>query len=228
MTVSIDNLFIIKKSEFNQIILFIDPFFPLMFLVNSWFVGMLDAVFQATFLCTLLMFWISVYHALRQNERKFLTFYFPKMLILLPIWLCALVLATWEKLNELKDPTWIHFVDGNYGGFKNFFYISAVLYLIYLLVSMFSAYSDLRSMQYFDMRLKFLSLLMIFVMIITLMVTISRFGFGILEENFVGQLASSYKSSAHFMCFYGLLNFYVFTMSYVYSPSPVNGLLINS
>ena len=83
---------------------------------------------------------------------------------------------------------------------------------------MFSAYSDLRSMHYFDMRLKFLSLLMIFVISITVISTMSRFGFGIVEDNFVGQLATNYKSSAHFMCFYGMLNLYVITITYVYSP----------
>ena len=84
---------------------------------------------------------------------------------------------------------------------------------------MFSAYSDLRSMQYFDMRLKFLSLLMIFVMVVTLSTTLSRFGgIGIVEDNFVGQLATNYKSSANFMCFYGMINFYIITMAYVYSP----------
>lgn len=84
-------------------------------LVNSWFPGMLDAILQATFLCSLLMFWLCIYHGLRQNERKFLTFYLPKVIVIAPIWLCAIVLATWEKCNELRDPTYNHFVDtGNY------------------------------------------------------------------------------------------------------------------
>lgn len=90
---------------------FSDPVFPLVFLVNSWLPGMLDAIFQATFLCALLMFWLCIYHGLRQNERRFLRFYFPKLIVVLPIWLCAIVLATWEKCNELKDPTYSHFVD---------------------------------------------------------------------------------------------------------------------
>ncbi|CRK99945.1 CLUMA_CG013243, isoform B [Clunio marinus] len=202
-----------------MLILFNNPLFPLMFLCNSMIVGMIDALFQTTFLCALLLFWVTVYHALRQNLRSFFSFYLPKILILSPIWLCALTLATWEKCSELRDPTWIHFVDGNYGGFKTFFYISVAMYIIYLLFLIFSAYSDLRTMQYFDMRLKFLSLLMIFVMVVTVWTTISRFGgIGIVEDNFVGQLSTTYKSSAHFMCFYGMINFYIITMSYVYSP----------
>lgn len=42
-----------------------DPFFPLSFLVNSWFPGMLDDFFQSLFLCALLLFWLCVYHGIR-------------------------------------------------------------------------------------------------------------------------------------------------------------------
>jgi len=68
------------------------------------------------------------------------------------------------------------------------------------------------------MRLKFLTLLMLFVLSISITVTTCRFGFGILEDNFVASLNTTYRSSAQFMCFYGLLNFYLYTMAYVYSP----------
>lgn len=75
------------------------------------------------------------------------------------------------------------------------------------------------------MRLKFLTLLMIFVVSVTIALAMNRFGFGVLEDNFVASLTTTYKSSAQFMCFYGLLNFYLYTMAYVYSPSgrPVHG-----
>lgn len=78
------------------------------------------------------------------------------------------------------------------------------------------------------MRLKFLTLLMMFVMAMSLTVTYYRFGFGILEDNFVAKLTTTYNSSAQFMCFYGLLNFYLYTMAYVYSPSgrPVHGKFV--
>lgn len=76
-----------------------------------------------------------------------------------------------------------------------------------------------------DMRLRFLTLLMLCVLAISLAVTMCRFGFGILEDNFVARLNTTYKSSAQFMCFYGLLNFYLYTMAYVYSPNgrPLHG-----
>lgn len=77
------------------------------------------------------------------------------------------------------------------------------------------------------MRLKFLTLLMLFVIVVSLIVTACRFGFGVLEDNFVASLSTTYKNSAQFMCFYGLLNFYLYTMAYVYSPgNPIHGTYI--
>lgn len=46
-----------------------------------------------------------------------------------------------------------------------------------------------------------------------------RFGVGVLEDNFVAQLSTHYNNSSEFMSFYGLLNFYLYTMAYVYSPA---------
>lgn len=79
-----------------------------------------------------------------------------------------------------------------------------------------------------DMRLKFLTLLMLVVLSISLAITILRFGVGVLEDNFVAQLSTHYNSSAQFMSFYGLLNFYLFSMAYVYSPGTpsIHGKLI--
>lgn len=91
-----------------------------------------------------------------------------------------------------------------------------MVYLVYLIVT---AYSELRSMPYFDMRLKFVTLLMLIVMCVSLIITVLRFGIGALEDNFVSELSTQYESSAQFMAFYGLLNLYLYTMAYVYSPS---------
>ncbi|XP_044262247.1 transmembrane protein 181 [Tribolium madens] len=197
-----------------------NPVFPMMFLVNSWIPGMIDAIAQATFLCALLLFWLCIYHGLRQNERRILTFYFPKVFIVGMLWLPAIILATWEKYSELQDPTYNHVVDTpTFNTLKAFFFIFGVIYLVYLVILILKAYTELRSMPFFGLRLKFLTLLMIVVIAITFVITVLRFGVGILEDNFVAQLSTHYNSSAQFMSFYGLLNFYIYTMAYVYSPA---------
>lgn len=48
------------------LLLFNNPIFPMIFLVNSSVPAILDAIFQATFLCGLMFFWLSAYHGLRQ------------------------------------------------------------------------------------------------------------------------------------------------------------------
>ncbi|CAG9836454.1 unnamed protein product [Diabrotica balteata] len=200
-----------------------NPVFPMSFLINSWIPGMIDAMAQATFLCALLLFWLCIYHGLRQNERHFLTFYLPKVFIVAMLWFPAIILSTWDRINELEDPTYNHVVDtSNFYIVKAFFYIFGVVYLLYLSILILRAYTELRSMPFFGLRLKFLTLLMLVVLIISCVITVLRFGVGVLEDNFVAQLSTHYSNSSQFMSFYGLLNFYLYAMAYVYSPGNRN------
>ena len=61
---------------------------------------------------------------------------------------------------------------------------------------------------------------MVTVFSITTIVVVLRFGGDILQENFVAELSTNYQNSAEFVSIYGLINFYMFTMAFVYSPSP--------
>ena len=70
-----------------------------------------------------------------------------------------------------------------------------------------------------DLRLKFMTALMLIVLSISIAVTVLRFGSTALQDNFVSQLSTHYQNSAEFLAFYGLLNFYMYTMAFVYSPS---------
>ncbi|XP_050574610.1 transmembrane protein 181 isoform X3 [Bombus affinis] len=152
------------------LILYNNPLFPMTFLVNSWVPGMIDAILQTTFLCAVLMFWLCVYHGLRQ-------------------------------------------------GFKVFFFTVGGFYIAYLLLLILRAYSELRSMPYFDLRLRFLTLLAAVVSLVCGCVTARQFGAGIFEDSFASRLTTYYRSSAQFMALYGLLNFYLYTMAYVYAPA---------
>ncbi|XP_043270978.1 transmembrane protein 181 isoform X2 [Venturia canescens] len=201
------------------LIFYNNPMFPMTFLVNSWVPGMLDAILQTTFLCAILMFWLCVYHGLRQNERRLLTFYLPKIVVVGSLWGAALTLATWLRCTELEDPTYNYIVDtSNYYGFKVFFFTVGGVYIAYLFLLILRAYSELRSMPYFDLRLRFLTLLAGIVAIVCSIVTARQFGAGVLEDSFASRLSTYYKTSAQFMALYGLLNFYLYTMAYVYSP----------
>ncbi|XP_008310912.1 transmembrane protein 181 isoform X2 [Cynoglossus semilaevis] len=203
------------------LLLYNDPFFPLSFLVNSWFPGTLDAFFQALFLCSLLLFWLCVYHGIRvQGERKCLTFYLPKLIIVGLLWLSAVTLGIWQTVNELRDPTYQYKVDiANFQGMKIFFLIVVVLYILYLMFLILRACSELKNMPYSDLRLKFLTGLTFVVLVISMIILYLRFGAKALQDNFVAALSTHYQNSAEFLSFYGLLNFYLYTLAFVYSPS---------
>lgn len=202
------------------LLLYNDPFFPLSFLVNSWFPGMLDDLFQALFLCALLLFWLCVYHGIRvQGERKCLTFYFPKLLIVGLLWLASVTLGIWQTVNELRDPTYQYGIDTkHFQGMKIFFLVVAAVYILYLLFLVIRACSELRNMPYVDLRLKFLTALTFVVLLISIAILYLRFGVQI-QDNFVAELSTHYHNSAEFLSFYGLLNFYLYTLAFVYSPS---------
>ncbi|XP_063164054.1 transmembrane protein 181 isoform X1 [Candoia aspera] len=203
------------------LLLYNDPFFPLSFLINSWFPGMLDDLFQSLFLCALLLFWLCVYHGIRvQGERKCMTFYFPKLLIVGLLWLASVTLGIWQTVNELHDPTYQYEIDtNNFQGMKIFFLVVATVYILYLLFLIIRACSELRHMPYVDLRLKFLTALTFVVLIISIAIFYLRFGAQVFQDNFVAELSTHYHNSAEFLSFYGLLNFYLYTLAFVYSPS---------
>uniref|UniRef100_K7GHL0 Transmembrane protein 181 n=1 Tax=Pelodiscus sinensis TaxID=13735 RepID=K7GHL0_PELSI len=178
------------------LLLYNDPFFPLSFLVNSWFPGMLDDLFQSVFLCALLLFWLCVYHGIRvQGERKCLTFYFPKFFIVGLLWLSCVTLGIWQTVNELHDPTYQYRVDtGNFQGMKIFFLMVATVYILYLLFLIVRACSELRNMPYVDLRLKFLTALTFVVLVISIVILYLRFGSQVLQDNFVAELSTHYQN----------------------------------
>jgi hypothetical protein len=52
--------------HFNRCFSVLDPLFPMIFVSTSWFPVLAEGLFQATFLCALLLFWLCVYHGIRQ------------------------------------------------------------------------------------------------------------------------------------------------------------------
>uniref|UniRef100_A0A3B4H0N3 Transmembrane protein 181 n=1 Tax=Pundamilia nyererei TaxID=303518 RepID=A0A3B4H0N3_9CICH len=217
------------------LLLYNDPFFPLSFLVNSWFPGTLDTFFQALFLCALLLFWLCVYHGIRVQVGTVLICSFSDFLPFLAhqhesfilVWLSS-VFCGCQQVNELQDPTYQYKVDiANFQGMKVFFLIVVALYILYLIFLIVRACSELKNMPYSDLRLKFLTALTFVVLIISMAILYLRFGAKALQDNFVAEFTSPFDHHcsliqnipAEFLSFYGLLNFYLYTLAFVYSPS---------
>ena len=70
-----------------------------------------------------------------------------------------------------------------------------------------------------DLRLKFMTALMLIVLAISITIMVLRFGVSQLQDNLMSEMTTHYQNSAEFLSFYGLLNFYLYTMAFVYSPS---------
>ncbi|CAF3774340.1 unnamed protein product [Rotaria magnacalcarata] len=129
-----------------------DPFYPLTFLINSSFPSILDGVLQATFLCTLLLFWLSVYHGIRQNVRRFVPFYLPKIILVSFLWVFSVVLSSVRIGQEFRDPMYNMTIDvRQFTSFRIVFYVVGILYILYLLFLIIRAFGELRNMPYFGM-----------------------------------------------------------------------------
>lgn len=202
------------------LLLYNDPIFPLTFLVDYSLPGILDAIFQETFLSALLLFWLCAYHGLRQNERRFLTFYVPKLILVLPLWLSAVIFAASQRHSEWADPTFSYKINTeHFFSLKIVYLVVGSLYVLYLICLILRAYSELRSMPYFDVRLKLLTLMLIIIVSFMILLSTLKFGIGAIEDNFVAELNTTYKTSGEFMALYGILNFTIYAMAYVYTPS---------
>lgn len=42
-----------------------------------------------------------------------MVFYLPKLIVVGMLWFAAIILGTWERYNEMQDPTYSHIVDTN-------------------------------------------------------------------------------------------------------------------
>lgn len=202
------------------LLLYNNPIFPLVFLVNSWIPGMFDIIFQTTFISSLMLFWLCLYHGIRQNKRKFATFYLPKIFMVGVVWLSVVALFSWQSVKELSDPTYNYQNDfSNFFGVKIFIMVLVGFYLLYLIYLIVRAYSELRSMPYFDLRLKFTTVLLVIVVVVTMTLTILRFGVDAFDGGFTSGVSTHLHNSTEFVAFYGLINIHLFTMAFVYSPS---------
>jgi len=201
------------------LIFYNNPFFPLTLTSATLIGGILDAIFQSLFLFTLLLFWLCALHGLRQTRRTLVFFYLPKVLLVFPMWLSALTMEITEEFNEVRDPTFSWQLEtAHYHRFRALFFVLLGAYILYTFYLTAKAFTELRTMQFIQTRLKFIVGFMGVIILLATSIVYSKFGFGILEDNFVARLYTDYASVTHFLAFYALLNLYIYLMIYAYSP----------
>ncbi|CAG9795018.1 unnamed protein product [Diatraea saccharalis] len=201
------------------LLLYNDPLYPLRLVSGGWFAPLMDAVFQSLFVCCLMLAWLAQYHALRQNERGFLSFYLFKLIVVGMVWIPAMVISVWQKYYAYYDPTFNYMMNPNYPVVKIMFFSAVILYFLYLIVLIIKAYSDLRNMPFFDIRLRCLSSAVGCVTALVGAVGASGWGAGPLQDHWAARLHHHHDTSAPFMALIGLFNFNVYTLAYLYAPA---------
>lgn len=128
---------------------------------------------------------------------------------------------------------------------KIVFFGAIVLYFLYLIVLIIKAYSDLRNMPFFgkfyavrslcciqknfktsrnefcrflDIRLRCLSIVVATVTTITILLALQSWGPAALQDHWAAQPKVAYDTSAPFMALYGLFNFKMYLLAYLFSP----------
>lgn len=199
------------------------PAYSLTTIVDHWLIGFIDGVSQVTFLAALALFNLCIYHALRQNERRFLSFYLEKVIIVFILWSLSTIVVYYHRVHEYEDFSFSFELDSRVYQQKivRWWLVFAAIYIALLLLSMLKAYTDLRTMPFFDKRLKFATTNVIVIMAIIWVTYNFNYGItGIIEDIYVANgISQTHSTSTVFMVIYAFLNFYTYLIVYVYSPA---------
>ncbi len=136
------------------------------------------------------------------------------------MWLSATSVAYFEKQYELKDPSFSYQLQSaHHHSFQLLFMTLLGCYVTYVLYLALRAFGELRSMNYIEARLKFHTATLVIVFSLLLSIMSNRYGKGVLEDNLIAKVYTSYQSEYHFLAFYTVLNCYVYVLAYMYAPT---------
>jgi len=186
-----------------------NPFFPLTILLSGWFPVFFDIALFASFIVLLLFFWLVMFDGIRQEDtkRSFLKFYLPKIVILGLFWLSLIVGLTLFSLYERDDPTTVVEVQGYITFFQISMLIAIIGYSCWLGYIVCRAIVSMGSMPFLGVRLKFFGIFTLLIFLVTVGGVI------------FGALSPIRENAATFVAFLSILNFYVYTLAFVYYPS---------
>jgi len=150
-----------------------------------------------------------MFDGIRQEDtkRSFVKFYLPKIIILGLFWLSLIIALTLFSLSERDDPTSVVEIQSYITFFQIAMLCALVGYCFWLGYIVCRACYTIASMPFLGVRLKFFGIFTLIVFVITVA--------GIL----FGALSPIRENAATFVAFLALLNFYVYTLAFVYFPS---------
>lgn len=214
------------------LILYDNPFYPMVFLFGSSFPRLMEVLFHTSFYSSLLLFWLVFFHGVRQTNRTFSRFYAPKLVIVGSFFLSISYMSSWSRVSLLEKPTLDEeaaFQDSSLLQISSLlFYSSLVAYAVYLVSLILTAFTELRAMQYFDLRIKLQAFLIFFSVSIAILVVV--ISVPSIHEEDTGDISHIHalrllpwmyesSSSASFLTIFSISNLYVFFSAYFYHPS---------
>ncbi|CAB3260798.1 unnamed protein product [Arctia plantaginis] len=195
-----------------------DPMYPLRLFAANYFATMMSDMNMILLICSILLSWLAQYHGLRQNDRNYMSFYLTKYFLVSLLMVPALVLSYWQKCVGILDPTYNYMMNPAYPVVKGLFFCGLTMYFLYLMVLIIKAYSDLRNMPFFDIRLRCLSIVVGTVIFIMTLLSIQGWGVAGLQDHWASQPKVHYDTSAPFMAMMGLFNFKIYILAYLFTP----------
>lgn len=184
-----------------------DPFFPFTFAVSGWFFPFMSALFEVTFSCILLLFWLLMMDKIRKDELKmnFSFLHIPKLVFVILYGILSLVLFAWISIRDENDPIYGTGVTG----IQVLFYIVTILWtgiIIWITILSFLSIAHIKTKPYLYTRFLF------FVVPTGLCILSLLIGI------FSGTFGPFHKTTLSFMYYSGMFNIYVFVLAWGYFP----------
>ncbi|KAH9421443.1 hypothetical protein DERP_010580 [Dermatophagoides pteronyssinus] len=223
-----------QKWTAAQLLLLIlsnNPFYPIQFLLGSEFPYLLEVWLHTSLQTLIMFFWLCFFHGIRQNNRSLSKFYGGKLIIVGTIWFTVIYTMSWSLSNQISNPILDEISVYNHSIFLQllsvFFYIAFVLYFFYLIILVMAAFTELRLMPYFDVRLKLQTFLMLFVITISMLTILISTTSNPSTTNMISSIpflqllpfTHFSSSSATFLSIFSLVNIYICACAYYYRPS---------
>jgi len=191
------------------------PLYPLNFLYTSWIPAMFNEIFQACFMWGLLMMWLCAYDGI---STKTCNFFLPKLFICVPMWILAVLVGIWHQYSQDQDPTFNLKLDThNFLAIKVVFYALVSTYFLY--ISYLMVVSFKQNNHFVSIKIKFLTTINLCLIIFCFAFFIMTFGRNVLISREFSNALFHFENSFELVFMYGILNLYVYTLAFMYSPA---------
>jgi len=195
------------------------PLYPLNFLYTSWIPSMLNEVFQACFMFGLLMMWLCAYDGVSYNKCSYLL---PKLFICTPLWLLAVLVGIWHQYSQDQDPTFNLKLDThNFLAIKVVFYVLVSTYFLYISYLMVASFKQ--NNHFISVKIKFLTAINLCLIIFCFAFFLMTFGRNVFISREFSSALFHFENSFELVFMYGIINLYVYTLAFMYSPAKFIG-----